>query len=69
MWDQQGRSGDRPTPPEVARSVYVGSTQSDVFHNPHCFWAGRIHAENLIGFSSRGDAHGRGYRACMVCKP
>ncbi len=48
---------------------YVGSVNSDIYHNPSCQWAQKIHSENEIWFISEDDARSNGYRACKVCRP
>jgi len=48
---------------------YIGNTQTRVYHNPSCLWAQMILPENLIGFSSSGEAVSNGYRPCEKCNP
>ena len=48
---------------------FVGSINSDVYHYPGCRYVKKIHAENLIGFSSVEEAKSFGYRPCKVCNP
>lgn len=50
-------------------SVYVGSVNSNKFHNPHCSQAGKIKDSNRIYFSSRDDAISNGYDPCQLCNP
>ena len=59
------------TPPETpAQSgAYVGSVNSEVFHNPNCSYVKSIHPENMIWFSSREDAIAQGKRPCKRCNP
>lgn len=52
-----------------ATGQYVGSIQSDVFHNPNCRYVKKILPENMIWFASRDDAIAQGYRPCKVCNP
>ena len=48
---------------------YVGSKRSDKYHRSSCWYVQRIHAENLIEWSSVNDAISEGYVACRVCRP
>lgn len=48
---------------------YVGSRNSNIFHNPDCRWAKKITETNKIVFSSRDDAINQGFRPCNVCNP
>ena len=48
---------------------YVGSVNSDKFHDPSCSQAQRIKDSNLITFSSREDALNSGYSPCSFCNP
>jgi methylphosphotriester-DNA--protein-cysteine methyltransferase len=50
-------------------SYYVGSTKSDVYHYPSCYWAEEIYPSNLISFDTPEDATNAGYRPCKVCSP
>ena len=65
-----GCAGDRDAAesPE-AGPTYVGSVNSDVYHDPECEWAQRIKADNLVRFDSPGEASSAGYRPCKVCRP
>lgn len=49
--------------------VYVGSQESDKYHNPTCRFADKITAENEIWFDTIQEAQNAGYTACGVCKP
>lgn len=49
--------------------AYVGSSLSDKYHYPSCYWASQIHPENLVWFSSPADAQSKGYVPCKVCSP
>lgn len=48
---------------------YVGSIDSDKFHNPNCRWAKKIKQENEIWFDTIEEAKKQGYKPCGVCKP
>jgi methylphosphotriester-DNA--protein-cysteine methyltransferase len=48
---------------------YVGSKNSNKYHNPECKWAKKISAKNLVTFKSAQEALKAGYVPCKVCKP
>jgi methylphosphotriester-DNA--protein-cysteine methyltransferase len=48
---------------------YVGSKESDKYHDPSCYWAQQINPSNMLIFSSRSEAEARGYIPCKVCLP
>jgi endonuclease YncB( thermonuclease family)/methylphosphotriester-DNA--protein-cysteine methyltransferase len=58
-------SGDDETPP--SSKTYVGSINSDVYHELTCHYATQIKSENRIYFTSKADAESKGYRPCKVC--
>lgn len=49
--------------------VYVGSIDSDKYHNPGCRFAKEILPENEIWFDSAEDAQNSGYSPCGGCHP
>lgn len=49
--------------------VYVGSVDSDKYHNPSCRFAKEILPENEIWFDSAEDAQASGYSPCGSCRP
>lgn len=49
--------------------VYVGSIDSDKYHNPGCRFAKEILPENEIWFDSAEDAESSGYSPCGSCRP
>lgn len=55
---------ERRIPSEYA---YVGSKNSEVYHLAGCSQAGRIRAENLVGWESAEAAERAGRRPCGVC--
>jgi len=59
---------DQTTAP-AAQRTYVGSINSDKYHDPSCQWAGKIKPENEIWFSDKDEAEETGYVPCKVCKP
>jgi len=54
--------------PESAM-IYVGSINSNIYHNSSCYWAQKINLSNEIWFISKSDAEAHGYIQCQVCKP
>lgn len=46
---------------------FVGSVNSDVYHQCHCSYAKRILEENLVCFVNKEEAIGKGYRAAKRC--
>lgn len=56
------------TPPQSS-GVYVGSIDSDKYHNPGCRFAKEILPENEIWFDSAEDAQNSGYSPCGGCHP
>ncbi len=55
--------------PVAETGQYVGSIQSDRYHNPTCRHAENISSENEIWFDSVEDAKNKGYTPCGVCRP
>jgi micrococcal nuclease len=55
--------------PTQTQGNYVGSTRSDKYHYPDCYWAQQIKPDNLIWFSSAREALDKGYTPCKVCNP
>lgn len=49
--------------------TYVGSVDSDKYHNPSCRYAEIIEASNQIWFDTVEEATAAGYSPCGVCKP
>ena len=56
-----------PAGAEGAR--YVGSSESDKFHNPYCAHAKKIEDEYRLCFLDKPSAIAYGYVACGVCRP
>ena len=48
--------------------AYVGSIDSDKYHNPGCRWAKKILPENEIWFDSKEAAQAAGYLPCGTCQ-
>jgi methylphosphotriester-DNA--protein-cysteine methyltransferase len=46
---------------------YVASVNSDVYHEPGCFYSDRILPGNKIVFHSEDEARAAGYRRSKVC--
>jgi beta-lactamase superfamily II metal-dependent hydrolase len=55
--------------PGATTGAYVGSTQSDKYHNPNCRYAESIAPENEIWFADKAEAEAAGYIPCGVCNP
>lgn len=57
------------TTSQKSYGVYVGSIDSDKYHNPGCRFAKEILPENEIWFDSTEDAQNSGYSPCGGCHP
>lgn len=57
------------TTSQKSSGVYVGSVDSDKYHNPNCRFAKEILPENEIWFDSAEDAKNSGYSPCGSCNP
>lgn len=57
------------TTSQKSSGVYVGSVDSDKYHNPSCRFAKEILPENEIWFDSIEDAQNSGYSPCGGCRP
>lgn len=62
---EQGSGND----PVKTSGTYVGSLQSDKYHNPSCRYAEKIEPENEIWFDTVEEAQSMGYEPCGVCHP
>jgi PKD repeat protein len=51
----------------IAGAYFVGSSESDVFHKPSCFYVDRIKPNHLIYFDTVREACEAGYRPCKRC--
>lgn len=63
---------EKTTPVTSAPSAqyrYVGSVDSNKYHDPSCRYAKKILPENLIGWDSVQDAQAAGYQPCGTCRP
>lgn len=49
-------------------SGFLGSSQSTIYHYPHCSYVKRIRAGNIVYFATRDSAKAMGYRGCRLCK-
>lgn len=67
--DDTLNSADKEDSSHSSKSSYVGSANSNKFHDPSCSQAHRIKDGNLVSFSSRDDAMNSGYSPCGVCHP
>ncbi len=54
-----------PVEPEVTHTPgkYVASKTSNVYHEPKCDWAKRIHENKQLWFGKKEDAWEKGYKA------
>lgn len=58
-----------PAPaPTEQKTGYVGSIDSDKYHNPGCRWAKKILPENEIWFATKEEAQAAGYLPCGTCQ-
>ena len=57
------------TTSQKSSGSYVGSVDSDKYHNPSCRFAKEILPENEIWFDSAEDAQNSGYSPCGGCHP
>lgn len=48
---------------------YVGSSESDKYHEPTCRWTKEINDTNLVHFETKEEAIAAGYGACGTCHP
>ena len=48
---------------------YVGSSESDKYHNPTCRWTSEINENNLVYWDTIDQAKADGYSACGTCSP
>lgn len=70
--DDEYNSGESSKSDEYSSSSsesYVGSANSDKFHDPSCTYANKIKDENKVSFSSKDDAIDSGYHSCSYCNP
>lgn len=48
---------------------YVGSSESNKYHEPSCHWTKEINDSNLVHFDTEEEAAAAGYIPCGTCKP
>lgn len=65
----QGQGSQTDTTPVKTSGTYVGSTNSDKYHDPSCRFAKDILDENQVWFDTKDEAQAAGYSPCGVCKP
>jgi len=53
----------------VEAATYIGSINSNKFHNTDCIWGKRILESNLVTYNSRAEAVDGNRVPCKVCKP
>ena len=66
---QDSVSSETYVPPAASQGRYVGSSESNKYHNPSCRYVKKILPENKIWFDSAADAEAQGYSPCGVCNP
>ena len=54
---------------KLMQYAYVGSAESDKYHEPKCRWTKDINDTNLVHFDSEDEASAAGYEPCGTCKP
>lgn len=52
-----------------SEGLYVGNSDSKIYHYAGCSSAERISSEHRVLFSSKEEAEAAGYRACKRCNP
>lgn len=63
-----GTSGN-PNPNGATSGAFVGSTEKNIYHYPHCRYYDDILPEHLIWFDTVEEAQADNRRACKVCSP
>jgi micrococcal nuclease len=61
-----------PTPAPNSGSggeIYVGNSNSKIFHTSGCSWGKKISPEHRVEFNSKEEAIAKGYSPCEHCKP
>lgn len=53
---------------QVSTGKYIGSKESNKYHDPNCGYAKSITQENKIWFEDATDAKTHGYVPCGICK-
>lgn len=64
----QSGGGDAQQPVKK-EGTFVGSLESDKYHDPNCRYAKKILKENEIWFDTAAEAQAAGYSPCGVCHP
>ena len=52
-----------------SETAYIGNRNSRIFHHSWCASVRKMSNHNKVGFGSRDDAVGSGYRPCKNCNP
>lgn len=63
------QSGGNDQQPVKKEGIFVGSLESDKYHDPSCRFAKKILSENEIWFDTAEEAQQAGYSPCGVCHP
>lgn len=64
-----GQGGGSVQQPVKKEGTFVGSLESDKYHDPNCRYAKKILKENEIWFDTAEEAQHAGYSPCGVCHP
>jgi len=67
-YQEKSKDEDKPDS-NNNKDKFVGSIESDKYHNPGCRWAEKIKPENEIWFDSVEEAKAEGYKPCGTCSP
>lgn len=54
---------------KLAQYNFVGSSESDKYHEPKCRWTSTINDSNLVHFDTEEEARNAGYQPCGTCEP
>jgi len=61
---------DNPNDPAYNQlKFFVGSINSNIYHDINCRYVKKIKDSNRINFLSKEDAESKGYTPCSVCNP
>lgn len=52
---------------KLLQYTFVGSKESDKYHEPTCRWTDKINDSNLVHFDSAEEAKAAGYLPCGTC--
>ncbi len=66
---ERRREGTEKPAAAIQGASFVGSKSSETFHRRACQHVERIKPENLVSFSTTGEAEKAGRKPCKTCKP